>query len=676
MTQQELKELLNYHDDLYYNQDSPEISDAEYDILKRQYVEQYGEYNYVPGKASKNSIKFEHTSPILSLDKVQITDEDKLRAELERLWPVVIQPKMDGLTVVYYPDKDTYVTRGNGHIGEDISNNMQKVLGIGHKTKHPVRMEVVMLKSQFKLLNKIREEQGLELFKNPRNAAAGMLRQKDSSKVKGLAVYAYNFLESNYGAKDQIEELSQTYMWNTVNSYVPSDIEDAINYLIESQNDREELDYEIDGMVIKHNGIKEFGMTGHHPKNAIAVKFETEGVWTTIKKIVWQVGRTGKITPVAEFEPIDLLGSEVSRATLHNYGMMKAINLTQIKHQGKFNPVTEVFVIKANDIIPAIIEVRNPEISSNEHVQLIPEPVRCPECHKETSKVNDQLFCTNPGCPAKILGRLVHMANREAFDIEGLSEETAKKLIDKYRENVEKDIAQLMNTEEVMAMEDNEYCQAEAVALDNMQRELDNMHPSFIYKLYYEDILELEGFAKVSAQKLYNAIKASKDIDFDRFLYGCGIPLIGKRVAKDIAEYYSAKSDFAVGSMTNDYYNDFEGLKSINGIGDETINSLKKHWHSHIVPFGEVIGLNIKNIKVKKKAENQLSIVVTGAFEISRKEIKAMIEDAGHKFSSSVSKKTDYLLASPGEEGTSKYKNATMYNIPIITSIEELENII
>ena len=672
MTQQELKDLLAYHDDLYYNQDAPEISDAEYDKLKNEYVKLYGEYNYVPGQASKNSVKYTHTSPILSLDKVQITDEDKLRAELERLFPVIIQPKMDGLTVVYYPDTDTYVTRGNGHIGEDITPNMQRVLGIGHKTTHPVRMEVVMLKSQFNRLNKIREEEGLELFKNPRNAAAGMLRQKDSSKVQGLAAYAYNILEDNTSARQQVETLSQTYLWNIVNSYTPTSIDDAIRYLKQCQETRNDLDYEIDGMVIKHDGTKDFGMTGHHPKNAIAVKFETEGKWTTLRDITWQVGRTGKITPVAEFDTIDLLGSEVSRATLHNYGMMKALNLDFMAYDSN-GSATEVFVIKANDIIPAITEVRYSD-NFSDSLQVL-EPEVCPECDGEVEKINDQLFCTNPNCSAKILGRLVHMANREAFDIEGLSEETSKKLIDKYKEVIERNIVQLMNSEEVMTMEDDEYYQQEAIALDNKQREINNLHPSFIYDLTYEDILELEGFAKVSAKKLYDAIQASKTIDFDRFLYGCGIPLIGKRVAKDIAQYYSTK-DNAIKAFTDDFYNDFEDLNKINGIGSETINSLKKNWFTHIVPFGYVSGFTINPIKTNKKAESQLSIVVTGKFEISRNEIKEMIEEAGHKFAGSVSKKTSYLLASPGEEGTSKYKNATINNIPIIKSIKELKEIL
>ena len=639
MTQQELKDLLAYHDDLYYNQDSPEISDAEYDRLKNKYIELYGEYDYVPGKANKNSIKYTHTSPILSLDKVQITDEDKLRAEIKRLYPVVVQPKMDGLTVVYYPDTDTYVTRGNGHIGEDITANMKQVTGIGKDPRHkyPVRMEVVMLKSEFEKINKEREELGLEPFKNPRNAAAGMLRQKDSSKVRGLTAYAYNLLECDYTPTKQIE-LLQSWNWNTVFNYEGRSISDVIEYLKDCSDTRNDLDYEIDGLVIKSNTTKDFGMTGHHPKNAVAVKFETEGVWTAINRVIWQVGRTGKITPVAEFEPIDLLGSEVSRATLHNYGMMKAINLTHITSDGN-KIATEVFVIKANDIIPAITEVKH---INSPLIQHILEPETCPECEGTVEKVNDQLFCTNPNCSAKVLGRLVHMAGREAFDIEGLSEETALKLIKKYKE---------------------------------MFGNINNLHPSFIYDITYENILSLDGFAKKSAEKLYNAIQASKEIDLDRFIYGCGIPLVGRRIAKDIAQHYSEKEN-AVEAFTNDFYNDFKELKDINGIGDETINSLKANWFSHMVPFGYVKGINIKNIQTKKSAENQLSIVVTGKFEISRDEIKKMIEEAGHKFAGSVSKKTSYLLASPGEESTSKYKNATINNIPIIKSIEKLKEIL
>lgn len=305
-----LAALLKYHDDLYYNQDAPVLSDAEYDELKRQYVELYGEYDYVPGEASADSIKFEHPVPVTSLDKVQVTEVNKLKTHLERLWPVIIQPKMDGLTLVSYPDNDEvimgtidykHVTRGNGTIGEIVTSKVYAgVDGIGttgiivHKA---VRSEVVMLKQYFDPINKKRIAEGKEPFKNLRNAAAGMLRNKDVSKVEGLKAFAYNIIseEENFCTAEQQIEILKDWKWNTVDTYIPKTIDEAIEYITTyDEKYRDDLEYEIDGLVIKHNGNKKFGQTAHHPNNAIAVKFEAEGGWTTLNKIVWQVGRTGK----------------------------------------------------------------------------------------------------------------------------------------------------------------------------------------------------------------------------------------------------------------------------------------------------------------------------------------------------------------------------------------------
>lgn len=663
-----LEALLKYHDDRYYNQDSPEISDAQYDALKNSYVELYGEYNYVPGEASDKLKKYEHTTNVSSLDKVQITDVETLKAHIHRLWPIIIQPKMDGLTVVTYPDED--VTRGNGSIGEIITDKMKFVEGTGNRIGFPVRSEVVMLKSEFNKINEERIANGEEPFKNTRNAAAGMLRQLDPSKVKGLKAFAYNIIyeEEQNDSYGQILSL-RTWNWNTVDTYWPETEEQALNYILNYEDEyRDSLDYDIDGLVIKHNGGKSFGYTGHHPKGAVAIKFEAKGEWTTINRIVWQVGRTGKITPVAEFEPIDLEGSTISRATLHNYGIIETLGLTEILYQGKYDPITQIKVIKANDVIPAVIEVRQPKIGSNIYSQMIHEPKECPVCRGEVEKINDQLFCTNPNCESKILGRLVHLAQKDAFNIEGLSEETSKKLIAKYRSILNITLNQMDITIECGEEVDEEY--------EAIENKLNNMHPSFIYELTLEDIKTLPGFADKSANKLYNEIRNSLTIPFDKFLYGCGIPLIGRSISKDIAEFYYDKpgsSEFY--GFLLDYNNKFKLLRQMHGIGNEMINSLLENLESMLDPFG-YYDFNITDVVPKKKATNQLTFVITGEFDIPRKEIKAMIEDAGHKVSGSVSGKTDYLLAAPGEEGTTKYKKAQSINTPIINSIDELKEII
>lgn len=636
-----LAALLKHHDDLYYNQDAPILSDAEYDEIKKQFVKLYGEYDYVPGEAAQDSIKFEHPIPVTSLDKVQVTEVDKLTAHLKRLWPVIIQPKMDGLTLVSYADED--VTRGNGSIGEVVTSKTTNVEGIGRRIGTTIRSEVVMLKQYFESINKKRIAEGKDPFKNLRNAAAGMLRNKDISKVEGLRAYAYNFIrdEEINDAEGQILSL-RSWGWNTVDYFRPSTIEEAIEYITTyDEKYRDDLEYEIDGLVIKHDGSKIFGQTSHHPNNAIAVKFEAEGGWTTLNKVVWSVGRTGKIVPVAEFEPIDILNSEVTRATLHNYGIMKAMDLVGILHKGKtHNPLTKVYVIKANDVIPKIIKVKQPDANdSSLYVDIINEPNCCPECKGEVEKLNDQLFCINPDCPAKLQGQIELLASRDALNIEGLSEATIEKMIQYIKEN----------------------------KLD-LFRPLDFTLP---FWFTYEEILKLPGFAPVSAKKLYDNIEKAKDTEFKRFIYAANVPLIGKSASEAIANTF-----LNVDALVEDIRDNYKRTSQIPDFGTKMINSLKKYGQDHFSMLWEA-GVRPRPVeKAIKKADVQLTIVVTGAFDIPRKEIETMIKEAGHKTSGSVSKKTSYLLASPGEEGTSKYKKAKELNITIINTLKDLEEIL
>lgn len=299
MNANEIKKLLDYHDNLYYNQDSPEISDFEYDALKARYLELTGleEYDYVPGEASETSVKYQHTTNISSLDKCQITEVDELKSHIHRLWPVTIQPKMDGLTLVSYPSGE-HVTRGNGEIGEVVTLKVTNVDGIGEfsNVQVPIRSEVVMLKSEFNKLNEEKIKNGEKPFDNTRNAAAGMLRQLDINKVKGLKAFAYNIIrtEESNDSSNQIMSL-QMLGWNTVDNFKPETEEEALDYILTYEDKyRDSLDYDIDGLVIKHDGSKKFGFTRHHPNGAIAVKFEAQGEWTTLKSVTWQVGKTGK----------------------------------------------------------------------------------------------------------------------------------------------------------------------------------------------------------------------------------------------------------------------------------------------------------------------------------------------------------------------------------------------
>ena len=684
MKQEELKALLAYYDNLYYNQDISEISDFEYNKLKDEYVEKYGEYEYVPGEASKDSKKYTHRTNVSSLAKLQITDEEGIRKEIERLWPITIQKKFDGLTLVSYPqdelmfttDDFIHVTRGNGHVGEIVTEKAHKVEGIGMTgvmVKKPVRSEVLMLHSEFNRLNKERIAAGLKPFENCRNAAAGMLRRNESDKVEGLKAFAYNILDVDGTSATQQLDILEDWGWNVDKGYTPESVEDAIEYIINF--DRTELDYDIDGLVIKHNGKKTFGETAHHPLNAVAIKFAPEGDWTTLKSIEWSVGRTGKVVPTAILEPVSILGSTVSRATLHNMGIIKALRLNGICHQGKYgDSLTRVFVIKANDVIPAIIEVEQPKLNiPNLYETIIYEPTKCPDCGSELRKEGDQLFCDNESCDSRVLNRLIHLAGRDYFNIEDLGEETAIKLIAKYKHNLELILTQIENSYEVMTEED--YDEGIIMEEAKVKEKLEHLHPSFIYELTLNDIESLEGFAAKSATKLYNEIQKSKVIDFDKFLAGCGIPLVGRRASKDIAEFYYKEGSHEIEAFSLDYCNNFKKLSKLKGIGKETINSLIKCYHSYIVPFGEY-EFTFKDVIPKKKATNQMTFVITGEFEIGRKEITAKIEEAGHKVSGSVSKKTSYLLAAKGEESTSKYTKAQEVGTTIIHTIKELEEII
>lgn len=629
----EIKNLLDHYDNLYYNQDISTITDKEYDELKAKYLQltEKDEYDYVPGTAQFN--KFKHTTPILSLDKVQITESDELRANIQRLWPVVIQPKMDGLTIVTYPG-GMHVTRGNGEEGEIVSHTVQKAEGLGSNMIFPVRSEAVMLHSYFELINTERIAEGLKPFENCRNAAAGMLRNLDASKVKGIKVFAYNTLfdeedEENANAQSQINTL-KAIGWNTVESYEPTSIDDAVEYIMNF--DREALDYDIDGLVVKHNGSKVFGTTGHHPKNAIAVKFEAQGEWTQIHSITYQVGKTGRITPVAELEPVKIMGSTISRATFHNGAIMKALGLSCIFTDN--NNKTYVKVIKANDVIPKIIEVRheNPDGASS-YAIMINEPNNCPCCGGETEYIGDLLYCINSECEAQLLGKCIKLASNEGLNIKGLSKQTILKMM--------------------------EYCDENNVDYD------------FTLPLLfdYEDILELPGFLEQSASNISDAINKSKKTDLKNFIVAANIPLIGRSASEDIANEIKTL-DNLIAEVNNDY----KKILAIDGIGPKMIKNIKKYGS---IRFGQlweagVRPRDVKTVSVKKTIDDLKTFVITGSFEISRKEIEAMIKKAGHKVSGSVSKKTNYLLASPGEENTTKYTKAIALNTNIINTVNEL----
>lgn len=596
------KAYLDRCDAAYYDNDDPFIIDALYDALKDIYLQAAGktEYDHVPGKPSGRFEKFTHWQPIRSLSK--INTEAQLRAELLRLAPGVIQPKFDGLTVVLYPDV-TAVTRGNGEVGEVITANVKKIPGLTCvHPKYPIRMEAIMDIVSFNAVNRKREKRGEELLKNPRNAVAGMLRNKDASKVEGVSYYAYNLVGDPRPETEQLAELEAGGFTVAPSFYFDKDnIEEAVKIVMEF--DRSELGYEVDGLVIKSNipnAAAVFGETGHHPKNMCAFKFPSQGAWTELRDVIWQVGRE-KVTPVAIVEPVEVGGVTIERVTLHNIGIMRELKLSK---------GCEVFVVRSNDVIPDIMEADgfDPE-------QEFKAPVYCPECSDMLQIINDQHFCDNPDCQGKLLSAICHIAKRDALDIEGLSEETAAKMID-----------------------------------------IEIGHPFEIFDLTEEDIVSLPGFAARSGKKLYNAIQAARTVELKKFLYSAGIMSVGRSVSEDIAStlgtYEAILEDIKAGCPT---------ISKIDGIGPTVTSALMENvetierLRTYVTP---------KEAAKKKVADVVLTFVITGTLSQPRSYYENLIKSAGHKCSGSVSKKTSYVLA--GEEAGSKLTKAQELGVAVI----------
>lgn len=649
MNQQEFLNLLKKYEEAYYSGE-PLVSDEEYDVLKEQYVSQYGEYDFVPSEGDTGFKRVKHLYPLKSLDKVQLSDKDKLRKEITRLWPVVIMPKFDGLSIEIQPNLK-FITRGNGEKGDDVTaqcmqiTDIDELKGLKFENNGPLRAEIIMTHSDFNTLNVEREIAGLKLYDNCRNTAAGMLRNLDLNKVKGLTVMIYENLGSTSAHSLSIQAIESTIGQNVLDRtnniritpvYKPVDIDAALNFLDNLENFRKLIDYDIDGWVVKSdldNSLEHFGgYTGHHPKNAFSVKGEAKGAWTKINSITWQVGKEN-ITPVAELEPVYIDGSTISRATLHNVSFLKAIGLNDIIINGGR---TLVKVVKANDVIPKIIKVKREYDSEEVAIDTVQAPTKCPICGGETAiKDSDSdseiLICTNEDCSAKIQAKAELMASRDALDITGLSEGTIAKILDTYEVNSHEEILSITK----------------------------------------EHLLALDGFAEKSAQSLYDAMqKAIKKQPIDKVLYASAIPLIGKSTAKDICKVYTIEelSNILAKSDTDAV----KDLCKIKGIGKETANSLVKHkdkFRLMFVAINEVTDIAVKDNNPNKE---QYSICITG----QREPFKTIIESAGHKVTSSISKKTKALIAADGDLTTSKAIKAIELKIPIIKTVEELEELL
>lgn len=646
--------LLKTYETAYYSGES-KVSDEEYDSLKAMYIEQYGEYDFVPNEGEVEHFqKVKHLYPLKSLDKYQINNEEGIRKELKRLWPVIIQPKFDGLSIEIRYVQNTglrFITRGDGEIGDDVTAQCKQIIDVEYlenlfiNCNQSFRAEILMTHSAFKAINNRKSQDGEELLSNCRNGAAGMLRNKDLSKIEGLTIMLYEDLSSVAKESVEINSMNEVLKEYDVEDsiritpyYEPKDIDEAIRYLKELESYRESIDYDIDGWVVKSNIVNSLqvhgGYTGHHPKNAFAVKGEAKGAWTTIKSVTWQVGKE-YITPVAELEPVEIDGSTISRCTLHNVGFLKAIGLDNICYKGKYEPISKVKVIKANDVIPRIIEIKHADVLENNiYTKSCFPPSKCPVCGgdtaiKESASDSEILICTNDYCSAKLQKKIEQLCSRDGLNIVGMSEGTIKKILDVY---------------EIKG-------------------------PSEILAITVEELLELEGFAKKSAEKLYNSIqKAIKEQSVDKILYAASIPLIGRSASKEICKNYTSNELLKMINTYNkeDFIAEFCKLKDF---GYSMAESFYNHKYSFMYIAAEIF--SIKDIKANKPTNSdikQLVFCITG----QREPFKTIIEKAGHKVSGSVSKNTNCLIATPGQEASSKYKKAQELNIPIINNEEDL----
>lgn len=647
---QELRDKLNYYSRKYYVDDDPEIEDYEYDMLQRELKAIEDKYPdlvtpdsptvRVGGSAENLFSKVEHRVRMESLQDAfsfaEIEEFDRRVRETERDVHYVVEPKIDGLSVSLEYTNGVLTrgsTRGDGDVGEDVTANLRTVRSIPLKIKTPlpfleVRGEVYMPKSVFASLVTRQELDGEKPFKNPRNAAAGSLRQKDSKVTagRGLDIFVFN-VQQIEGAELSSHKQSLDFLreqgFHTIPFYTRFDnITDVISELKRIGEIRSGLEYDIDGAVIKVDDFAQrerLGSTSKFPKWAVAFKYPPEEKTTKLVDIEIGVGRTGVLTPTAVFEPVLLAGSTVSRATLHNQDFIteKDIRIGD-----------EVAIRKAGDIIPEVVRVVSHAENSVPYIL----PSICPSCSAPVIREEGEaaVRCVNPECPAQLLRNVIHFCSRDAMDIEGLGDALVEKFIS---ENLISNVAD-------------------------------------IYDITAGEIMMLEGHQERSAKNLVEAIERSKQNDLSRLLFALGIRHIGQKAAKLLSEHFGDIDSIIAASE--------EEIAEIDGFGGIMAKSAAEFFSmtqtADLIERLKAAGVNMKSLK--EKSDDQrfagLTFVLTGTLPtLSRKEATEIIENLGGKASSSVSKKTSYVVA--GEEAGSKLQKATDLGIPVITQDDLLK---
>ncbi|WP_369714706.1 NAD-dependent DNA ligase LigA [Leptotrichia alba] len=659
-----LRSEIEYHNNLYYNEDKPIISDIEYDKLMRELKD--FEKNYpelleekdneknsptqkIGGTASEKFSKVRHRTPMLSLSNTynisEIEDFDKrvkkiIMSEIDENndenLEYILELKLDGLSIsLIYENGELVqaVTRGDGQVGEDVTENIREISSIPKKLKEPVSLEVrgeiILPISNFNRINQEREDDGEDVFANPRNAASGTIRQLDKTIVaeRGLDCYLYYLVNAeNYGINTHLESIEyiKNLEFQTTGVFEKyTDFTELEKSIDKWHDKRKTLNYETDGLVIKVNNFSLYetlGYTTKSPRWAIAYKFPAEQVKTKLLDVTFQVGRTGVITPVAELEAVNLSGSVVKRASLHNFDEI---------HRKNIKIGDNVIVEKAAEIIPQVVNVVFEDRTGNEIE--ITEPINCPVCNSELSHEEGlvALKCHNPLCPEKVKRQIAYFVSRDAMNISGLGDKIVEKFIELEKIKTVVDIYSLKN--------------------------------------YREELENLEKMGKKSVDNLINNIEASKTRDFSKVLYALGIPFVGKFNANLLAKTF--------GNIENLKNQSIENLLAVKGIGEKVavaVNTFlndENNWK--IITDLQNIGLQfvIDETNLEKIADNPIkdkNFLATGKLQkYKRNDIKDIILSKGGNYLSAVSKNLDFLIA--GEKAGSKLEKAEKLGIRVLT---------
>ena len=637
----ELVALLNRYATEYYTSDNPSVSDSEYDRLYRELVELETAYpdqvladsptHRVGGKVLDGFEKYSHQYPLYSLQDAFSREELEAfdaRVRKEVAHPTYIcELKIDGLSISLTYEKGILVvgaTRGDGSVGENITENLKRVkdipLTLPEELDITVRGECYMPRASFDQVNQARQENGEPEFANPRNAAAGTLRQLDTAVVakRNLATFLYQ--EASLSTRDSQEKvlkhLEQLGFVVNPKRILAENIDEIWNFIQEVGQERENLPYDIDGVVIKVNDLasqEELGFTVKAPKWAVAYKFPAEEKEAQLLSVDWTVGRTGVVTPTANLTPVQLAGTTVSRATLHNVDYIAEKDIRKDD---------TVIVYKAGDIIPAVLRVVESKRISEEKLDI---PTNCPSCNSDLLHFEDEvaLRCINPRCPAQIMEGLIHFASRDTMNITGLGPSIVEKL---FAANLVKDVAD-------------------------------------IYRLKEEDFLLLEGVKEKSAAKLYQAIQASKENSAEKLLFGLGIRHVGSKASQLLLQHFHSIENLAQA--------DPDEVASIESLGGVIANSLQTYFATEgseiLLRELREAGVNLDykgQTVVADAALSGLTVVLTGKLErLKRSEAKNKLESLGAKVTGSVSKKTDLVVA--GADAGSKLQKAQELGIEV-----------